>query len=141
MSTIKDSLVVNVPASVAYQQWAQFDEFPKFMEGIEEVKRLDENRYHLRAKVAGKREEWDAEITDQIPDRRISWRSINGIKNDGTVEFEPMSDTSTRVSLEMDYEPHGILEKIGDAIGADKRRLHRDLKHFKDFIEHQNVSA
>ncbi len=135
MARISDTIDVNVPVSTAYMHWVHYEDFPKFMKGVEEVRRLDEKRVHWRAKVAGKKEEWDAEITEDLPDRRIAWRSLSGTKNDGMVEFEAISDGSTRVHVTMDYEPKGLIEKAGDLVGMDKQRLHGDLKHFKEFVE------
>ncbi|MFA5531213.1 MAG: SRPBCC family protein [Thiohalomonadaceae bacterium] len=135
MATVKDTIDVNVPAALAYSYWLKFEDFPKFMDDVEEVKKFDDKHMHWKAKVAGKKEEWDAEVTDTIPERRIAWRSTSGIKNNGTVEFEPVSDTITRVALELDYEPHGLVEKAGGMLGIDKRAVHKDLENFKKLIE------
>lgn len=137
MATIKDSIDVNVPVSAAYRQWSHFEDFPKFMEGIEEVRQYDPKHIHWRAKIAGKREEWDAEVSDNIPDRKIAWHSVAGVKNNGKVEFQPITPTTTRVNVEMDYEPRGMIERIGDMLGMDKRRVHKDLKNFKHYVEHR----
>lgn len=135
MATIEDSVDVNAPVSDVYTYWSHFEEFPRFMEGIEKVHRLEPNRYHWCANVAGKDEEWDAEVTENIPDARIAWRSISGRRNDGLVEFEPLSAGSTRVYVKMEYEPSGMVEKVGDLIGMDQRRVHSDLEHFKQYVE------
>lgn len=137
MATIRDSIDVKVPASVAYQQWSHYENFPSFMEGIEEVRRVDERHMHWRAKVGGKRMEWDSEVTDMVPGRRIAWRSTSGARNDGIVEFEAISPDSTRVQVQMDYEPRGMMEKVGDALGLDERRVHKDLEHFREYAERQ----
>ena len=137
MSHIEKSIEVDVPVRTAYNQWTQFEEFPRFMEGVEEVRQLDDKRLHWRAKIAGKEEEWDAEITEQIPDQRISWRSTTGVQNDGVVTFQPAGANSTRVTLRIDYDPEGILETVGDKLGFVSRRVEGDLKRFKEFIESQ----
>lgn len=140
MATIEDSVDINAPISDVYNQWSHFEDFPRFMEGIEEIRRLDPSRYHWRARVAGKEEEWDAEVTENVPDTRIAWRSTSGRQNDGVVEFEPISPSSTRVHLKMDYEPSGVTEKVGDALGVDKRRIHSDLEHFKQYVEQKKTA-
>src|SRR5687768_4629988 len=134
-STIEDSIEVDVPVSTAYNQWTQFEEFPKFMKGVREVRQIDDTHLHWRAEIGGKEEEWDAEITEQIPDQRIAWRSTSGAKNSGVVSFYGISDSKTRVVLKMDYGPRGLLEELGDALGAVKIRTHQDLKCFKEYLE------
>jgi uncharacterized membrane protein len=134
-STIEDSIEVNVPISTAYNQWTQFEDFPKFMKGVIEVRQLDDTHVHWRAEIGGKEEQWDAEITEQIPDTRIAWRSTSGAKNEGIVKFYKISDSVTRIVLQMDYGPKGLVEEIGDALGIVKMRASGDLKRFKDFIE------
>lgn len=134
-STIEDSIEVDVPVSTAYNQWTQFEEFPKFMKGVREVRQIDDTHLHWRAEIGGKEEEWDAEITEQIPDQRIAWRSTSGAKNSGVVSFYGISDSKTRVVLKMDYGPRGFLEELGDALGAVKVRTHQDLKCFKEYLE------
>jgi uncharacterized membrane protein len=135
MATIEKSITVNVPVNTAYNQWTQFEEFPKFMEGVREVKQLDDKRLHWRAEIAGKDKEWDAEITEQIPDNRIAWRSRGGAWNAGVVTFHRLSDASCKVMLQLEYEPEGFVENVGDAIGVVSQRVEGDLKRFKEFIE------
>lgn len=135
MSATEKSIEVNVPVSTAYNQWTQFEDFPKFMEGIEEVKQLDDTHLHWRAKIGGKEKEWKAEITEQIPDSRIAWRSTTGTRNDGMVSFTRLSDDTTRVTVNMTYEPEGMVESAGDAVGVLGRRVQGDLERFKDFLE------
>ncbi|GAA3666487.1 SRPBCC family protein [Nocardioides ginsengisoli] len=136
MSTIEKTVTVDVPVRTAYDQWTQFESFPRFMEGVEEVRQLDDKRLHWRAEIAGVRREWDAEIVDQTPDERITWRALDGTKNAGTVSFAPVeSGRSTRVTLRMELEPEGAVEKIGDALKIIDRRTAGDLDRFKDFIE------
>jgi len=135
MSLIEKSIEVNVPVKTAYNQWTQFEEFPKFMEGIEQVKQINDKRLHWKANIAGKAEEWDAEITEQIPDQRIAWTSKGGAMNTGLVIFSPLSDAKSKLTLQMEYVPNGPIEKTGDAMGLVTRRVEGDLKRFKDFIE------
>jgi HSP20 family molecular chaperone IbpA/ribosome-associated toxin RatA of RatAB toxin-antitoxin module len=135
MSTIEKSIVVNSPVNTVYNQWTQFESFPQFMEGVEEVRQLDDKRVHWRAEIAGVEREWDAEITQQIPDRLITWRSTNGPRIIGVVTFEPVAPEQTRITLRMEYEPVGVLDKLGDFIGAIDRRIQGDLERFKEFVE------
>ena len=135
MPKLKKSVEVNVPVRVAYDQWTQFEEFPRFMEGVDSVKQLDDKRLHWRAKVGGKVEEWDAEIYQQDPDRVIAWRSIAGARNEGTVRFAPLGPDKTKVELELHWEPLGVLERVGDVLGADDMRVQGDLNRFKEFVE------
>jgi uncharacterized membrane protein len=137
MSSVTKSIEVNVPVDVAYNQWTQFEEFPKFMEGVQEVRQLDDQHLHWRAEIGGKEEEWDAEITDQIPDQRIAWHSTSGTPNAGIVMFRSTAPNTTEITLQMDYEPQGLSEKVGDALGFMDRRAQGDLKRFKEFIEHR----
>ncbi|GAA3523015.1 SRPBCC family protein [Nocardioides daeguensis] len=142
MSTIEKSVVVDVPVRTAYDQWTQFETFPSFMEGVEEVRQLDDTHLHWRADIAGVRREWDAEIVDQTPDERITWRALGGTKNDGTVSFAPGElGHSTRVTLRMEFEPEGIVEKAGDALQIVDRRAEGDLVRFKDFIESRGAET
>jgi uncharacterized membrane protein len=135
MPRIEKDIVVDVPVSVAYDQWTQFESFPEFMEGVKEVIQLDEKRLRWRAEIAGKDEEWEAEITDQVPDRHIAWRSVTGAMNAGAVTFQSVGDGQTRVSLELTYEPREATEKVGDALGFLERRVSGDLQRLKRFIE------
>jgi uncharacterized membrane protein len=135
MSTVEKSIQVNVPVSTAYNQWTQFEDFPKFMEGITEVRQLDDTHLHWSADIAGKHKEWDAEITEQIPDKRIAWRSTTGAQNAGVVTFHRISDDTTRIMLQMDYDPEGVAENVGDAVGVFSRRVEGDLERFKEFLE------
>jgi uncharacterized membrane protein len=141
MSKIEKSIDVNVPVRTAYDQWTQFEEFPNFMEGVESVEQLDERRLHWRAEFSGKVVEWDAEIAEQIPDTRIAWRSTSGAKNAGVVSFYRLSDDKCRVALQIDYDPHGVLETVGDWLGVMSRRTEGDLERFKKFIEERGVET
>ena len=135
MPTIEKSIEVDVPVHTAYNQWTQFEEFPKFMDGVKEVKQLDSTHLRWKAQIAGKDKAWDALITEQRPDDRIAWKSIDGANNAGVVTFHRLSDQKSKVMLQMDYEPEGALETIGDSVGAVSLRVAGDLERFKDFIE------
>ena len=136
MARVQKTIEVHVPVSTAYNQWTQFEEFPKFMEGVHTVTQLDDRRLHWEAEVGGHEKKWDAEIKEQIPDTRIIWSSIDGEQNAGVVTFEPAENgNATRVSLEMSYSPDGFMEKVGDTFGFMSRRVQGDLERFRDFIE------
>ena len=141
MPTAQKSIDVNVPARTAYNQWTQFEQFPEFMEGVEEVRQLDDKRQHWRAKIGGRQEEWDAEIVDQTPDRHVAWRNTTGAPNAGAVTFEPLGPSATRVSLELDYQPQGMVESTGSAMGMVDRQVEGDLKRFKEFIESRGAES
>jgi uncharacterized membrane protein len=134
MATIEKSIDVGVPVSVAYDQWTQFEEFPQFMDGIVEVKQLDDKHVHWVAEVGGERKEWDAEIVEQKPDRIIAWRSTSGTPNSGRVEFEPIDD-GTRISVEMEYDTEGVKESVGAALGVDEGQVEEDLERFRELVE------
>jgi uncharacterized membrane protein len=135
MAEIKSAIEVKVPIRTAYNQWTQFAEFPQFMEGIEAVQQSDDRHLHWKATIAGKTEEWDAEITEQVPDQRIAWQSTTGASNAGTVSFHYLDPNTTSVTLKIAYEPDGAIEKIGSALGFPQLRVDGDLKRFKRFIE------
>jgi len=141
MASIQKPIDVVVPVRTAYNQWTQFEEFPQFMEGVEEVRQLDDRRLHWRAKVAGKTEEWDAVITEQIPDERVAWRNTTGAENAGVVTFHHLSANSTRVMLQLEYEPQGLVENVGSALGLVEHRVEGDLKRFKEFVESKGSST
>jgi len=141
MSTIEKSIEVNVPARTAYNQWTQFEEFPRFMDGVLEVRQLDDKITHWRTNIGGIEKDFDAEITEQIPDKRIAWRSRSGAPNAGVVTFHPLNDQKTRIMLQMEYEPEGIVEKSGDLLGVASRRVESDLKRFKEFIESKGAET
>jgi uncharacterized membrane protein len=135
MSTIDKAIEVNVPVSTAYNQWTQFEDFPKFMEGVEEVRQLDDTHQHWCANIGGKRKEWDAVITEQVPDQRIAWQSTSGAPNGGVVTFHRIDDNTTNIMLQVEYDPQGIAENVADAVGIVSSRVEGDLERFKDFIE------
>ena len=118
MSTIEKSIEVNVPVRTAYNQWTQFEEFPRFMEGVKEVTQLDDTRLHWKAAIAGQDKEWDAEITEQTPDQRIAWMSRGGAINGGVMTFHRLSDVRSKVMLQLEYAPQGVVESVGDALGV-----------------------
>jgi uncharacterized membrane protein len=134
MSTIEKTVVVDVPVRTAYDQWTQFESFPRFMEGVESVEQIDDKRVHWKAEIAGVTREWDAEIVDQTPDQQITWRAVDGTDNRGTVQFAP-ADAGTRVTVRLDYEPEGLVEKAGDVLNFVEHRVSDDLDRFKEFIE------
>ena len=135
MRTIERYVDIEAPASTAYNAWTRFDLFPTFMEGVEEVRQKDDRHLFWRASFFGQVEEWDAEITEQIPDKRIAWRSEKGANNAGVVTFHRLSDRTSRVMLQLGYEPERLSEKVGDALGILARRIEADLQRFKRFVE------
>ena len=139
MANIEQRIDVNVPVSVAYDQWTQFESFPQFMEGVESVHQVDDTHLHWVATIAGKRQEWDAEISQQVPDQRIAWHATSGDRNAGAVDFHRLSDRSTRVTLTMDVQPSDAVEKIGTALGITGASIKGDLERFKKFIEERQA--
>lgn len=137
MGRVEHSVNVKVPIRTAYNQWTQFEEFPRFMDTVKEVRQLDDKRLHWRASLAGHEEEWDAVITEQKPDERIAWTSTTGAKNAGVVTFHYVDPNTTRVMLQLDYEPEGTVEKVGSALGIPQQQIEGDLDRFKKFIEAQ----
>ena len=141
MSTIEESIEVDVPIRTAYNQWTQFEEFPSFMEGVVQVTQVDEKRLHWVAEIAGVRREWDAEITEQHPDERIAWTSTTGMRNAGVVTFHRIDENCTRVMLQLDVEPDDVIEKVGDALGLVRHRATGDMKRFKEMIESRGTES
>lgn len=135
MSTIEQSIDVSVPVRTAYNQWTQFEEFPRFMEGVEQVKQLDDTRLHWVTEVAGQKREFDAKITEQTPDQRIAWYAEGEAKQAGAVTFHRVDDSQTRVMLQMEFDPQGFVETAGDKLGIVESRVKGDLERFKSFIE------
>ena len=132
MGATTHSIDINAPLHAVYNQWTQFEEFPRFMEGVEEVRQDGPRNLFWKARIAGKEKQWEAEIVEQIPDQRITWQSIDGTPNSGEVTFERLDEERTRVILTMEYEPEGFLEKAGDALGIPSGRAEGDLKRFRD---------
>jgi uncharacterized membrane protein len=141
MSTIEQTIDVNVPLHTAYNQWTQFEEFPSFMEGVESVTQLDDRHLRWVADIGGETREWQAEIVAQEPDRRVAWRATDGKDNAGVVTFQPLDQTTTRVEVQMQWEPEGMKEKAGSMVGMDDRRVKGDLERFKDMIEQRGVES
>ena len=141
MARTEKTIDVNVPIRTAYDQWTQFESFPQFMEGVEAVRQIDDKRLEWRAKIAGKTEKWTAEITEQTPDHVIAWRSTSGAENTGRVSFMPVDPMTTKVTVEIGYDPQGLVEKAGDAMGMMDRRVEGDLQRFKQFIEERGAET
>ncbi|MQS16805.1 SRPBCC family protein [Streptomyces kaniharaensis] len=136
MSMVKESVDVGVPLHTAYNQWTQFEEFPRFMEGVDSVTQLDDRHNHWRTSIGGVTREFDTEIVDQLPDERIAWRTTDGdVEQKGVVTFQRLDDRHTRVNMAIDFRPEGMAEKAGDMLGMVDRRVKGDLKRFKEFIE------
>jgi uncharacterized membrane protein len=132
---IEEEITLDVPVTIAYNQWTQFEEFPQFMDGVEEVRQLDDKTLHWVASIGGNRAEWDARIIEQVPDQRIVWESIDGKQTRGRVEFSPQGSSHSTVQVTMEYTPEGVMQKVGSAAGLDARRVRGDLNRFKQLIE------
>jgi uncharacterized membrane protein len=137
MSTIEESIDVGVPVTTAYNQWTQFEEFPRFMEGVQSVTQVDDRHLHWVAEIGGVHREWDAEISEQHPDERVAWRATDGTDTAGVVTFHRIDDDTTRIMLQLAFDPQGFVESVGDAAGFVRRRAVGDLERFKEFIEAQ----
>jgi uncharacterized membrane protein len=135
MKQLEHSIEVDAPVTATYNQWTQFEDFPRFMEGVESVTQLDEKRVHWVAEVGGKRKEWDAEITRQVPDREIDWVGLGDADNRGRIVFEAVDADTSKVTMMLDYDPEGMVEEVGDALGLVKRRVEGDMERFKEFLE------
>jgi uncharacterized membrane protein len=140
MAEYETAIIVEAPLQEVYNQWTQFEEFPSFMDGVLEVKQLDDKRLHWRAKIGGVEKEWEAEITDQTPNRRIAWKSVTGPYNAGAVLFEAVPE-GTHVTLKLVYEPENATESLGDALGFVTRRVLGDLRRFRQFIEERGQAT
>jgi len=142
MDRIEKSIEVKCPVRTVYNQWTQFEEFPRFMAGVKEVRQLDDTHLHWHAEIWGKDKEWDSEITEQVPDRVIAWRSTSGdAPNAGAVHFEEIAPERTRVRLTMEYEPQGAVENLGDALGVMSARVQNSVEDFKKFIESRGAET
>ena len=135
MASVVESIDVKVPVSTAYNQWTQFEDFPHFMEGVKSVTQTDDTHLHWVAEIGGAEKEWDAEITEQTPDQRVAWNATSGAENAGVVTFHRIDDETSRVTLQMDVDPEGLVENVGTALGFLDRRVKGDLERFKEFIE------
>jgi uncharacterized membrane protein len=134
-TNVLESIDVHVPVRAAYDQWTQFESFPRFMDGVERIDQVTDTRTHWVTSIAGVTREFDAEITEQHPDERVAWRTENGTHQSGVVTFHRIDDSTTRVTLQLDHDPEGLVEKAGDALGIVQRRVKGDLRNFKEFIE------
>jgi uncharacterized membrane protein len=141
MGEVKESIEVNVPVATAYNQWTQFEDFPKFMDKVESVTQLDDTHLRWVAEIGGTREEWKAEITQQVPDEIIAWRSLEGRENSGSVRFAPLGADRTRVDVTITWEPEGLVEAAADKIGVSDRAVNVDLENFKQLIESRGVET
>ncbi|WP_369135079.1 SRPBCC family protein [Modestobacter sp. I12A-02662] len=142
MATVEKSIDVDVPIRQVYDQWTQFESFPEFMGGVERITQLDDRRTHWVTKIGGVEREFDAEITEQHPEERVAWRSTSGeAKHAGVVTFHKISDTTTRIMVQLDWEPEGVVEKVGAAVGVDDRQINADVKRFKEFIESRGTET
>ena len=136
MSQVIEAIDVQVPVRVAYDQWTQFESFPEFMDGVEQVRQLDPTRSHWVTKVGGVTREFDTEITEQHPDERVAWTSVGGdVEHGGVVTFHRLGDGETRITIQIDWEPAGLAEKAGAAVGVDSHQVKADAKRFKAFVE------
>ena len=135
MASVTETIEVDVPVRTAYNQWTQFEEFPKFMDSVERVRQVDDTHLEWKADVAGRTKEWKSVITEQHPDERVAWKSEAGAPNSGVVTFHRLGEGRCGVTVQMDAEPDGALETAGDALGLLGRQVKGDLKRFKGFIE------
>ncbi|TKV29544.1 SRPBCC family protein [Arthrobacter sp. NamB2] len=141
MSTkVEETVVVNLPVTTVYNQWTQFEEFPQFMGGIKQITQLSDDRLEWVAEIGGIRRQWEAKILEQVPDRKVSWAATEGATNAGTVSFEDLGGT-TRVNLVLEYEPEGLVEKVGDKLNVVENQAKADLQRFKEFIESESYAT
>jgi uncharacterized membrane protein len=141
MAEVHESIEVNVPVSTAYNQWTQFEEFPQFMENVESVTQIDDTHLRWVAEIAGKRNEWEAEIVRQEPDRVVAWKSVDGKGTSGEVKFEPLGSDRTKIDVTISWEPEGMLESLGEKVGADTMGVKKDLQNFKELIERRGAET
>jgi uncharacterized membrane protein len=137
MTTVTKSIDVHVPISTAYNQWTQFETFPEFMGGVDQISQLDDRHLHWKVTVGGQHREFDAEITEQHPEERVAWKSTDGKTHAGVVTFHKLAPDETRVTVQLDWEPEGLAEKAGALVGVDDKQVSGDLSRFKDFIENR----
>ena len=140
-TNVQKTVEVDVPVTTAYNQWTQFEDFPRFMGGVQQVVQLDDATLHWVAEIAGVRREWDARILEQVPDEKIAWAATEGATNAGAVSFQPLGANRTSITLSLEYEPDGLVEKAGDALGVVERRAEADLQEFKAFIESEGYAT
>ena len=141
MSRVEKSIDVAQPITKVYNQWTQFEDFPTFMGGVDEVEQLDARRLRWTTSVAGVTRTFDAEIIEQKPDEQIAWRTEDGEDHTGAVVFDQLRDNATRVKVVMSYRPENWVEKTADATNVIDRRVQGDLERFKQLVEEQDVEA
>ena len=141
MTTITKSVDVGVPIATAYNQWTQFETFPEFMGGVDKIEQLDDRKLVWHVNVAGVERTFDAEITEQHPEERVAWKSVDGVTHAGVVTFHKLGEATTRVTVQLDWEPEGALEKAASAVNADDIQVSRDLDRFKEFIEARGTES
>ena len=141
MSDVIETVEVAVPVRTAYNQWTQFEEFPRFMEGVEQITQVSDTMTHWKIKIGGVEREFDAEITEQHPDERVAWHSVGGTDHAGVVTFHRLADDLTRVTLQLDTAPEGLVENLGDKLGLVKHRAKGDMERFKEFIESRGTET
>jgi uncharacterized membrane protein len=141
VAQVATSAQVSVPVHEAYNQWTQFEEFPRFMQGVDEVRQLDDTHLRWVANVGGHQQQWDARITEQEPDKVVAWRAIGGKHNAGRVSFAPIDPQTTQVTVELEYQPEGMSEELGTALGLASRRVKGDLDRFKELIETRGTAS
>jgi uncharacterized membrane protein len=135
VTSVTKSIDVHVPVRTAYNQWTQFESFPQFMGGVDSISQQDETHTHWKTSIGGVKREFDTEITEQHPDERVAWKSTDGTTHAGVVTFHRLSDDDTRVTVQLDWQPEGLVEKAGAAVGIDDHQVKADLNRFKEFIE------
>ena len=141
MSQVIETIDVNVPVSVAYNQWTQFEEFPQFLSFVESITQVTDTLTEWKVKIGGAEREFEAEITEQHPDERVAWNSTGGeVDHAGVVTFHKLSDSETRVTVQLDWEAKGLVEKVGSALGFDDHAIKKDLGNFKEFIEKKGAA-
>lgn len=141
MTSVTESVDVDVDVSTVYNQWTQFESFPEFMNGVESISQVDDTHTHWKTSIGGVDREFDTEITEQHPDERVAWKSTDGTSHAGVVTFHRLGDNQTRVTAQIDWQPEGVVEKVGAAIGVDDRQVESDLRRFKAFIEHRGAET
>lgn len=141
MSTVEKTIDVAVPISTAYDQWTRFESFPEFLGGVERVEQVDDTHLHWTVKVGGVEREFDAEVTEQHPDERVAWRSTDGTTHAGVVTFHRIDDATTRVALQLEWQPEGLVEKAGAALQVDDLQIGRDLDRFKRYVEERGADG
>ena len=142
MPQIIETIDVDVPVTTAYNQWTQFESFPEFLEEVVSIRQIDDTHLHWKVNIGGAEREFDAEVTEQHPDERVAWRSVGGeTAHAGVVTFHKLDENSTRVTVQIDWEPSGFLEHVGALVGAGQHAVKKDLENFKEFIESRRAAT